>query len=187
MGERDGESTRGKWAQAFGCLCVLVVLVLVGVLYLKMGQMTGEFPLGRAATEKGLGLRFPEGVTVRCLYEAAPPGQYEAVARMTYGQFLKFVGANRLHWRSAEAQDEVVRESTKRSRLLPKLALWEPKPGQMVLMDEGRVLVSQMAEPHVLFVREKQKRPEQLVYAREVVLAYREPEGTYVVLCIVYG
>ncbi|MEI6499969.1 MAG: hypothetical protein WCP21_02960 [Armatimonadota bacterium] len=187
MPESDRTDTKRRWSQAFGCACTLTVLVVVALLVHKVGQLTGEYPLSRGETERGLGLRLPDGVTVRCLYEAAPPGQYQAVARMDYGQFLKFVGANRLHWKSAEVQDEAVREYTKRSRLLPKLALWEPKPEQTLLMDDGRVLVSQMAEPHTLFVREKQKRPEQLVYAREVVLAYKEPEGTYVVLCIVYG
>ena len=187
MGAQSDGPGRRKWARAFGCACALAALILIALFYYKMGQLTGEFPLRRAETERGLGLRFPVGVTVRCLYELAPPGQYQAVARMSAAQIHEFVRVNGLHWKSADAQDDKLRVYYTRSRLLPRLALWEPKPGQTLLMDDGRILVSQVAEPSTLFVRESQKRHDQLPYAHEVILAYEEPEKTFVVLCIVYG
>ena len=61
--------------------------------------------------------------------------------------------------------------------------MWSPDPGQTLLMDDGRDKVLKPADPDKVWVRGS--RPDQLPYAHEAILAYEEPEKTFVVLCIV--
>jgi len=66
---------------------------------------------------------------------------------MSATQFAEFAKVNGLRWKTVKAEDDRVREYVKWARLLPRLGMWSPAPGQTLLMDDGRAKVAKPTDP----------------------------------------